>query len=91
MPVERILEAEQRADMKDDQPANSEDSVTNLCQAADKQLVQLVEWAKQIPHFNELPLDDQVCLLRAGEWSSFSDYGYEDVRIVGNRIVEPSD
>lgn len=42
--------------------------MTNICQAADKQLFTLVEWAKRIPHFSELPLDDQVILLRAGEW-----------------------
>ncbi|XP_067305144.1 retinoic acid receptor RXR-beta-B isoform X2 [Pseudorasbora parva] len=44
----------------------SNDPVTNICQAADKQLFTLVEWAKRIPHFSELPLDDQVILLRAG-------------------------
>ncbi|XP_069771696.1 retinoic acid receptor RXR-beta-A-like [Narcine bancroftii] len=42
------------------------DPVTNICQAADKQLFTLVEWAKRIPHFSDLPLDDQVILLRAG-------------------------
>lgn len=42
------------------------DAVTNICQAADKQLITLVEWAKRIPHFVELPLEDQVILLRAG-------------------------
>lgn len=42
------------------------DTVTNICQAADKQLFTLVEWAKRIPHFTELPLEDQVILLRAG-------------------------
>ncbi|KAL4635948.1 retinoic acid receptor RXR-gamma-B-like isoform X1 [Arapaima gigas] len=46
------------------EPTN--DPVTNICQAADKQLFTLVEWAKRIPHFSELPLDDQVILLRAG-------------------------
>lgn len=44
------------------------DTVTNICQAADKQLFTLVDWAKRIPHFSELPLDDQVILLRAGEY-----------------------
>lgn len=43
------------------------DPVTNICQAADKQLFTLVEWAKRIPHFSELSLDDQVILLRAGK------------------------
>lgn len=42
------------------------DAVSNICQTADKQLFALVEWAKRIPHFSELPLDDQVILLRAG-------------------------
>ncbi|XP_032903659.1 retinoic acid receptor RXR-alpha-B-like isoform X2 [Amblyraja radiata] len=42
------------------------DPVTNICQAADKQLFTLVEWAKRIPHFSDLLLDDQVILLRAG-------------------------
>lgn len=48
-------------------PPQPNDPVTNICQAADKQLFTLVEWAKRIPHFSELPLDDQVILLRAGE------------------------
>ncbi|XP_038649448.1 retinoic acid receptor RXR-gamma-A-like [Scyliorhinus canicula] len=47
-------------------PVQSNDPVTNICQAADKQLFTLVEWAKRIPHFSDLPLDDQVILLRAG-------------------------
>ncbi|XP_051022823.1 retinoic acid receptor RXR-alpha isoform X3 [Acomys russatus] len=47
-------------------PSTPNDPVTNICQAADKQLFTLVEWAKRIPHFSELPLDDQVILLRAG-------------------------
>ncbi|KAI1232171.1 hypothetical protein IHE44_0007235, partial [Lamprotornis superbus] len=52
-----------RSDHEDRGP---NDPVTNICQAADKQLFTLVEWAKRIPHFSELPLDDQVILLRAG-------------------------
>ena len=43
------------------------DPVTNICHAADKQLYALVEWAKRVPHFSDLPLDDQVILLRAGD------------------------
>ncbi|TKS84226.1 Retinoic acid receptor RXR-alpha-A [Collichthys lucidus] len=74
MPVEKILEAEQAVEPKTETyietnlgvPSNSpNDPVTNICQAADKQLFTLVEWAKRIPHFSELPLDDQVILLRA--------------------------
>ncbi|XP_060773312.1 retinoic acid receptor RXR-gamma-B isoform X3 [Neoarius graeffei] len=72
MPVEKILDAELAVEPKtethtDDSPGNStNDPVTNICQAADKQLFTLVEWAKRIPQFSDLPLDDQVILLRAG-------------------------
>ncbi|XP_039667928.1 retinoic acid receptor RXR-gamma-B isoform X4 [Perca fluviatilis] len=73
MPVDKILDAELAVEPKtetsysDGSPSNStNDPVTNICQAADKQLFTLVEWAKRIPHFSELPLDDQVILLRAG-------------------------
>lgn len=75
MPVEKILEAELAVEPKTETytegspggpAASPNDPVTNICQAADKQLFTLVEWAKRIPHFSDLPLDDQVILLRAG-------------------------
>ncbi|XP_026139796.1 retinoic acid receptor RXR-gamma-A isoform X4 [Carassius auratus] len=72
MPVEKILDAELAVEPKTDAYTESStgnstnDPVTNICQAADKQLFTLVEWAKRIPHFSDLPLDDQVILLRAG-------------------------
>ncbi|XP_068431170.1 retinoic acid receptor RXR-beta-A isoform X4 [Clinocottus analis] len=73
MPVEKILEAEMAVEQKTELQTDGgsggsspNDPVTNICQAADKQLFTLVEWAKRIPHFSELALDDQVILLRAG-------------------------
>uniref|UniRef100_A0A673M337 Retinoic acid receptor RXR-beta-A n=1 Tax=Sinocyclocheilus rhinocerous TaxID=307959 RepID=A0A673M337_9TELE len=70
MPVEKILEAEMAVEQKTELHVSispsPNDPVTNICQAADKQLFTLVEWAKRIPHFSELSLDDQVILLRAG-------------------------
>nr|XP_021403355.1 retinoic acid receptor RXR-beta [Lonchura striata domestica] len=69
MPVEKLLEAELAVEPKSDDGAGGaspNDPVTNICQAADKQLFTLVEWAKRVPHFSGLPLDDQVILLRAG-------------------------
>ncbi|XP_020322906.2 retinoic acid receptor RXR-gamma-A isoform X2 [Oncorhynchus kisutch] len=72
MPVEKILDAElaiepkTEAYMEASTGNTTNDPVTNICQAADKQLFTLVEWAKRIPHFSELALDDQVILLRAG-------------------------
>ncbi|KAF3834199.1 hypothetical protein F7725_025403, partial [Dissostichus mawsoni] len=80
MPVEKILEAEVAIEQKTELHADGSsggsspnDPVTNICQAADKQLFTLVEWAKRIPHFSELALDDQVILLRAGGSPSTRD------------------
>ncbi|KAL1124082.1 hypothetical protein AAG570_001852 [Ranatra chinensis] len=75
MPVERILDAERRVDCKVEPSVEFEDSMNNMCQATDKQLVQLVEWAKHIPHFTSLPIEDQVLLLRAG-WNELLIAGF---------------
>ncbi|CAB1351123.1 unnamed protein product [Coregonus sp. 'balchen'] len=54
MPVEKILEAEMAIEQKTELHADGSaegsspnDPVTNICQAADKQLFTLVEWAKR--------------------------------------------
>ncbi|XP_045104465.1 retinoic acid receptor RXR-alpha-B-like isoform X4 [Portunus trituberculatus] len=69
------------------------DVVSNICQAADRHLVQLVEWAKHIPHFTDLPIEDQVVLLKAG-WNelliaSFShrSIGVEDGIVLATGLV----
>ncbi|XP_054156489.1 retinoic acid receptor RXR-alpha-B-like isoform X1 [Oppia nitens] len=62
MPIERICEAEQRIEPRNDEVR----PVTNIMQAADRQLYQLVEWAKHIPHFTDLPIEDQMVLLKTG-------------------------
>lgn len=82
MPVEKILEAELAVEPKTDTYIDAQkDTVTNICQAADKQLFTLVEWAKRIPHFTELPLEDQVILLRAG-WNELLIAGFSHRSIV---------
>ncbi|XP_069777277.1 hepatocyte nuclear factor 4-gamma-like isoform X4 [Narcine bancroftii] len=40
-------------------------TISDVCESMKEQLLVLVEWAKYIPAFCELPLDDQVALLRA--------------------------
>uniref|UniRef100_A0A3Q3WBM0 Uncharacterized protein n=1 Tax=Mola mola TaxID=94237 RepID=A0A3Q3WBM0_MOLML len=40
-------------------------TIGDICDSMRQQLLVLVEWAKYIPAFGELPLDDQVSLLRA--------------------------
>ena len=67
MSVERILEAEIAAQpTTQDQIVQSADAASNFTQAADKQLFCLVEWAKRIPHFTTLHMDDQILLMRSG-------------------------
>ena len=48
------------ADMSEQKSA----SVGDVCDSMRQQLLVLVEWAKYIPAFGELPLDDQVTGLR---------------------------
>ncbi|CAG9853877.1 unnamed protein product [Phyllotreta striolata] len=79
MPIERLLEAERRVECNDP-PVPIESAVTNICQATNKQLLQLVEWAKLIPHFTTLPVSDQVLLLRAG-WNELliASFSYRSI------------
>ncbi|KAJ8972816.1 hypothetical protein NQ317_009513 [Molorchus minor] len=62
---ETSSEVESTSTMQAEMPIEKS-AVTNICQATNKQLLQLVEWAKLIPHFSSLPVSDQVLLLRAG-------------------------
>ena len=89
MPIDRVLEAEKRVECKDEPQVNSATAALgNICAATDKQLFQLVEWAKHIPHFTELPLDDQVVLLRAGIHSKYyaKKFNYVNVVYADNRL-----
>lgn len=83
MPVDRLLEAERRVDLKVEPAVDFNNSLSSICQATDKQLVQLVEWAKQIPHFVSLPIEDQVLLLRSG-WNELLIAGFSH-RSIGIR------
>ncbi|XP_011166457.1 retinoic acid receptor RXR-alpha-B isoform X1 [Solenopsis invicta] len=66
MPIERILEAEKRVECKIEYQGNFENAMSHICNATNQQLYQLVAWAKHIPHFTSLPVEDQVILLKAG-------------------------
>ncbi|KAF6016827.1 RXRA [Bugula neritina] len=81
MPVEQILEAELIVEPKlESFTESSNDAVTDICQAADKQLFTLVEWARRIPHFVELPVEDQAKLIRA-EINCFGNAGWNELLI----------
>ncbi|XP_067206647.1 retinoic acid receptor RXR-alpha-A-like isoform X2 [Linepithema humile] len=40
--------------------------LTHICHTTVEQLLQIFSWARHIPHFISLPLEDQVCLLKNG-------------------------
>ncbi|XP_066434986.1 hepatocyte nuclear factor 4-gamma [Eleutherodactylus coqui] len=68
-------------------------SVSDICESMKQQLLVLVEWAKYIPAFCELPLDDQVALLRAhaGEHLLLGitkrSMLFKDILVLGNNYV----
>ncbi|XP_075439286.1 hepatocyte nuclear factor 4-gamma isoform X2 [Ascaphus truei] len=68
-------------------------SVSDVCESMKQQLLVLVEWAKYIPAFCDLPLDDQVALLRAhaGEHLLLGvakrSMVFKDILLLGNSYV----
>lgn len=67
--------------------------INDVCDSMKQQLLVLVEWAKSIPPFAELMLDDQVALLRAhaGEHLliglSRRSMHLKDVLLLGNNCI----
>ena len=71
MPIEKLQEAEIASEpVYETYQVSTDDLLGTFCQAAEKQLYTLVDWAKRIPFFTDLPIDDQVTLLRSGESST---------------------
>ncbi|KAJ3587134.1 hypothetical protein NHX12_013524 [Muraenolepis orangiensis] len=70
-------------------------AITDVCESMKQQLLVLVEWAKYIPAFCDLPLDDQVALLRAhaGEHlllgAAKRSMLYKDLLLLGNDHIIP--
>ncbi|TMS15832.1 Hepatocyte nuclear factor 4-alpha [Larimichthys crocea] len=70
-------------------------AITDVCESMKQQLLVLVEWAKYIPAFCDLPLDDQVALLRAhaGEHlllgAAKRSMLYKDILLLGNDYIIP--
>lgn len=68
-------------------------NINDVCESMKQQLLILVDWAKYIPAFSELSLDDQVALLRAhaGEHLLLGvarrSMHLKDVLLLGNNCV----
>ncbi|XP_060581590.1 hepatocyte nuclear factor 4-gamma-like isoform X1 [Ruditapes philippinarum] len=70
-------------------------TANDICDSMKQQLLILVEWAKYIPCFCDLPLDDQVALLRAhaGEHLLLGvarrSIVHKDTLLLGNDVIIP--
>ncbi|XP_075704300.1 hepatocyte nuclear factor 4-beta-like [Rhinoderma darwinii] len=70
-------------------------TIVDVCESMKQQLLLLVEWAKYIPAFCELPLDDQVALLRAHAGAHLllgvakRSLPYKDFLLLGNDFIIP--
>lgn len=70
-------------------------TANDICESMKQQLLILVEWAKYIPSFCDLPLDDQVALLRAhaGEHLLLGvarrSMAHKDTLLLGNDVIIP--
>nr|CAD7587084.1 unnamed protein product [Timema genevievae] len=87
--LEQIGSPEGDYDLSNKQIAN----ISDVCDSMKQQLLILVEWAKYIPAFTDLPLDDQVALLRAhaGEHLLLGlarrSMHLKDVLLLGNNCI----
>ncbi|XP_065211487.1 hepatocyte nuclear factor 4-gamma-like isoform X2 [Planococcus citri] len=68
-------------------------NIDDVCESMKQQLLYLVEWAKYIPVFSELSLDDQVALLRAHAGENLllglarRSLHLKDILLLGNNCV----
>uniref|UniRef100_A0AAZ3RTN9 Uncharacterized protein n=1 Tax=Oncorhynchus tshawytscha TaxID=74940 RepID=A0AAZ3RTN9_ONCTS len=69
--------------------------VGDVCESMKQQLLLLVQWAKRIPEFCSLPVDDRVSLLRAHSAEHLilgvarRSLPYNDIILLGNYFVIP--
>ncbi|RWS27373.1 retinoic acid receptor RXR-alpha-B-like protein, partial [Leptotrombidium deliense] len=89
MPIDRILEAELRVDSKNDE-IHISDPTRIHCHAAERQIYQLVDWAKHIPHFTELPIEDQIALLKSG-WNELliAEFSHRSMNVKDGIVLAP--
>jgi hypothetical protein len=77
--IEKLIESENAFFPKPENPCETDCSMDDLALSADSQVKNLPLWAKSIPQFNELDLDDQVSLLRT---STFFRYVFSKAAFI---------
>jgi retinoid X receptor beta len=65
MLIEKLISAELYVEPKVDSFHEEECSYDRLSSTTNAQLSSLTDWAKRVPHFATLSVDDQVALVRA--------------------------
>lgn len=65
MLIEKLIAAELSVEPKIESFHEEDCSYDRLLSTTNSQLAQLTDWAKRVPHFSTLSLDDQVALVRA--------------------------
>ena len=63
--IDKLIAAELSVEPRIDAFHEEGCSYDRLLSTTDSQLAQLTDWAKRVPHFATLSLDDQVALVRA--------------------------
>lgn len=58
---------------------------------ASRHLFALIEWARRVPHFAELPLDDQIVLLQTG-WNELfvASFAYRSTGVTDTLVLSSS-
>ncbi|KAJ0181722.1 hypothetical protein K1T71_002444 [Dendrolimus kikuchii] len=108
--IERLLEMESlvadpaeefqflRVGQESGVPPKFRAPVSSLCQIGNKQIAALVVWAREIPHFSQLDLDDQVLLIKSSwnelllfaiAWRSMEYLTDERENMDGTRNISP--
>ncbi|CAF1187652.1 unnamed protein product [Didymodactylos carnosus] len=65
MQLEKLIQAEMSVEPKLESLHEEECTYARLLATTQQQVSQLSDWAKRVPHFSSLSLDDQVALVRA--------------------------
>lgn len=72
-------------------------NISDVCESMKKQLLILVDWARKIPAFEQLPLDDRVILLKAHAGENLllglahRSMHLKDCLLLGNDFIIPRD
>lgn len=79
--LQQIHEAEMRIELK-----SKKESVPNINEAFKQQVVQLFEWSRMIPHFNDLLIEEQCTLIKEG-WNELLIAEFAHRSIEANNVL----